>query len=204
VAIVIGDNIYFTAPQLVASTINLTNEMSSQNKSLFLNLTLTTSNTKLSPVLDVKRMSMVGVQNRLNNPTSSNTPNFIADTASSGTSSAAAYVTRPITLVNGSTALDVRLTANVRSTSEIEMYYRVSGAEEVRDIEDLAWEPFNTDGSPDTSVTPAEDDYTFKELKFSDTGINTFTAFQLKIILKGTISSYPPVIRDMRGIALAL
>jgi hypothetical protein len=178
--------------------------MSSENKSLFLNLTLTTTNTKLSPVLDVKRMSMVAVQNRLNNPTNSNTPNYIADTASSGTSSAAVYVTRPITLVNQSTALDVRLTANVRSTSEIEMYFRLSGAEEVRNIEDLAWEPFNTDGSPDSTVTSAEDDITFREYKYSASSLNTFTAFQLKIVLKGTISSYPPIVRDMRGIALAL
>lgn len=204
IAVVTGDNIYFTAPQMVASTINLTNEMSSENKSLFLNLTLTTTNTKLSPVLDVKRMSMVAVQNRLNNPTNSNTPNYIADTASSGTSSAAVYVTRPITLVNQSTALDVRLTANVRSTSEIEMYFRLSGAEEVRNIEDLAWEPFNTDGSPDSTVTSAEDDITFREYKYSASSLNTFTAFQLKIVLKGTISSYPPIVRDMRGIALAL
>jgi len=56
----------------------------------------------------------------------------------------------------------------------------------------------------DTIVTPAEDNETFREYKYSATGLNEFTAFQIKIVMKGTNSSYPPVIRDMRGIALAV
>ena len=202
ISVIPGDNIYFTAPQIVASEINETNEMSS-SKSLFLNLTLSTTSTKISPVLDVKRISMVAVQNRLNNPTVSNTPNFVADTASTGTSSAAVYCTRPITLENESTALDVRLTQNVRSSSSVEVYYRITGAEEVRNINDLAWVPFNGDGSEDITVTPAESENVFKEYKYSASGLNTFTAFQIKIVMKGSISSYPPIIRDLRGIALA-
>jgi len=203
ISVIPGDNIYFTAPQLVASGINETNEMTG-SKSLFLNLTLTTTNTKLSPVLDVKRMSMVAVQNRLNEPTSSNTPNFVSDTTSSGTSTAAVYCTRPIILENLSTALDVRLTQNVRTSSSVRVFYRVSGADEVRNIVDLSWTPFNTAGEEDTTVTPSENNNVFKEYKYSDTNINGFTAFQIKIVMKGSISSYPPIIRDLRGIALAV
>jgi hypothetical protein len=197
------DNIYFTSPQLVASAINETNEMSG-SKSLFLNLTLTTTSTKLSPVLDTKRISMVAVQNRLNDPTSGNTPNFVASTTSTGTSTAAVYCTRPVILENLSTALDVRLTQNVRTTSSVRVFYRVSGAEEVRNISDLSWIPFNTSGEEDITVTPAENEVTFKEYKYTDSDINDFTAFQIKIEMKGSVSSYPPIIRDLRGIALAV
>jgi hypothetical protein len=197
-----GDNIYFTSPQIVSSAINETNEMSG-SKSLFLNLSLSTTSSKLSPVLDVKRMSMVAVQNRLNNPTNGNTPNFIADTAPTGTSSAAVYCTRPIVLENASTALDVRLTQNVQTTSSVRVFYRVSGAEEVRNIGELSWIPFNTNGEEDITVTPAENDNVFKDYKYSATSINDFTAFQIKIVMKGSNSSYPPIIRDLRGIALA-
>jgi hypothetical protein len=203
ISIVPTDNIYFTAPQMVASAINETNEMSG-SKSLFINLTLTTTSTKLSPVLDVKRMSMIVVQNRLNNPTVGNTPNFVADTAPTGTSSAAVYLTRPIILENLSTALDVRLTQNVRTTSSVRVFYRVSGAEEVRNIGDLSWIPFNTSGEEDTTVTPSENENIFKEYKYSASNINHFTAFQIKIVMKGSNSSYPPIIRDLRGIALAV
>jgi hypothetical protein len=49
----------------------------SGQKSLFVTLSLTTTNTKLSPVLDVQRISAFTIQNRLNNPTSANTPNLL-------------------------------------------------------------------------------------------------------------------------------
>jgi hypothetical protein len=201
--VVANDNIYFTAPQMVASVINETNEMSG-SKSLFVTCILTTTNTKLSPVIDLQRVSAFTIQNRLNNPTAANTVNFVSCDQNTGTSCSAKYVTKPIVLENISTALDVRLTSNVRATSSVQVYYRVTSSEEVRNIGDLNWTPFNVDGSEDVTVTPAEDNNTYREYKYSDLNINDFTAFQIKIVLKGTNSAYPPIIRDMRGIALAV
>ena len=202
-SVVGNDNIYFTAPQMVASDINQTNEMSG-NKSLFVQLDLTSVNTKLSPVIDTQRMSAFTIQNRLNQPTTGNTPDFVDDDQPSGSSTAAIYCTRPISLENPSTALEVRLTQNVRSTSSVRVYFRATSSEEVRNIDDLGWTAFNGDGSEDTTVTPAEDANTYKEYKYSASDIAEFSAFQIKIVMKGTNSSYPPVIKDLRGIALAV
>jgi len=202
-SVVGNDNIYFTAPQMVASDINQTNEMSG-NKSLFVQLDLNSENTKLSPVIDTQRMSAFTIQNRLNQPTTSNTPNFVDDDQPSGSSSAAVYCTRPINLENPSTAIEVRLTQNVRSTSSVRVFFRATSSEEVRNIDDLGWTAFNGDGSEDTTVTPAEDAGTYKEYKYSTSAISEFTAFQIKIVMKGTNSAYPPVIKDLRGIALAV
>jgi hypothetical protein len=204
VAVVNNDNISWTAPQVIVSEINETNESISGGKSFYTQLEMSTTNTKLSPVLDTQRMSAFTISNRINNPTSSNTPDFVDDVASTGSSSAAIYCTKTVGLENKSKALDIRLTANVRSTSEIEMFYKTSGPDEERKIGDISWTPFNTDGSPDSSITPAEDDFTFREYQYSANDINDFTSFQLKIVMKGTNSSYPPVLRDMRGIALAV
>jgi len=203
VAVVGKDNIYFTAPQMVASEINETNEMSGQ-KSFWNIITLNTTNTKLSPVLDTQRMSAFTITNRLNQPTSSNTPSFVADTASTGTSTAAVYCTKSIVLENSSTSLDVRLTSNVRSSSSVKVYFRIVGSDDDTTIDKVAWTPFNSDGSEDSTVTPAEDDTTFKEYKYSVDSLKDFTTFQLKIELTGSISSYPPKIKDMRAIALAV
>ena len=202
-SVVNNDNIYFTAPNAVMSEINETNEMSG-SKSFWTILEFSTTNTKLSPVLDTQRMSAFVISNRLNNPTSGNTPNYVADTANVGTSTAAVYLTKSITLENASTSLDVRLSQNVRSSSNVKVYFRVSGPDEVRNIEDLNWVPFNGDGSEDTTVTPAEDDTTFKEYKYSASDIHDFTSFQIKIVLTGSVSSYPPIVKDMRAIALAV
>ena len=75
-AVINNDNIAFT-PQMVASDINATNESISGGKSFYTILEMTTTNTKLSPVLDTQRMSAFTIQNRLNSPTSSNTPSFV-------------------------------------------------------------------------------------------------------------------------------
>ena len=203
IAVVSNNNIYFTAPQSVMSEINETNGMSG-NKSLWTILELSTTNTKLSPVLDTQRMSAFTITNRLNNPTVSNTPDYVSDTAATGTSTAAVYLTKSIVLENLSTSLDVRLTQNVRSTSNVKVYFRVISAEDEQKIDDITWTAFNGDGSEDTSVTPAEDDTTFKEYKYSASGIHDFTTFQIKITMTGDISSYPPIIKDMRAIALAV
>ena len=200
--VIANDNIYFTAPRMVASSINETNEMTG-NKSLFVNCVMSTSNTKVSPVIDLQRCSAFTIQNRLNQPQSGDV-NYVADTENVGTSTAAVYLTKPVLLDNPTTALDIRLTSNIRSTSSVEVYFRTSSSEEVRNIDDLAWIPFNTTGREDTTITPAEDNETFKEYKYSATGLNEFTAFEIKVVMKGSNSSYPPVIRDMRGIALAV
>ena len=34
--------------------------------------------------------------------------------------------------------------------------------------------------------------------------LTTFTAFQLKVVMTGTSSCYPPRVKDLRGIALAV
>jgi hypothetical protein len=201
--VIANDNIYFEVPQVVASDINQTNEMSG-NKSLFVTGTLTTSNTKLSPVIDTQRISMVSIQNRVNSPTNGNTPNFKDDEQPSGSSSAAIYCTRPIVLDNPSTALEVRLTSNVRSDAEVEVYFRITSADEVRNVKDLNWTPFNTAGEEDTTVPPAESNDEFKEYKYSASALTEFSAFQLKIVMKATNSAHAPRVKDLRGLALAI
>ena len=203
IAVVPGDNIYFTSPKIVASDINKTNE-SIGNKSLYVTYELSTTATNLSPVIDLDRVGAFATQNRINSPTSGNTPDFVAETVDQGFSSAATYITRVVNLENTSTALDIRLSANVRSTSEIEVYYRTLGIEDDRKINEVGFVGFNGDGSEDTTVPFAEDSETFKEYKYSESNIPEFSTFQIKIVLKGTNSSLSPVVRDMRGIALAV
>ena len=112
--------------------------------------------------------------------------------------------TKPILLTNESTALDVRITASVQSTSAVKLFYRTTSVDDVRKLGDVAWRAFNTDGTADVAVDPSRDDDDFKEQKFSVSDLEPFTAFSIKIVLTGTVSSYPPLIKDMRGIALAV
>ena len=84
------------------------------------------------------------------------------------------------------------------------MYFRLSDATDARNMQEIVWTPFNSDGSPDTAVKPEDDDQTFKEYQYSGSDLTPFTAFQIKLVMKGTNSAYPPRVKDLRGIALAV
>jgi hypothetical protein len=137
-----------------------------------------------------------------------NTVDFEEDTAIEGGSSEGVYITKTVNLENPSTALDIRVAASVRSTSSIAAFFRVSGGEEARRIKDIEFTPFNTDGSSDSSVDPSigdeVQDRDFKDYKFSASGLAEFTSFEIKIVLRGSVSPYAPRLKDFRGIALAV
>jgi len=202
-SIVLNEDYYKTGPGMVASAINETNEMSG-SKSFSMKITMTTPADNISPIIDLQRLSLFLIQNRLFSPVSGTTPDFVAETTNTGGSTPAKYITRPITLENEATALDIRLSAAVRASSSVKMFYRTTSVDDVRKLGDVAWRAFNTDGSPDSSPEPSKNDNDFKEFKFSQSDLEPFSAFSLKIVLTGTISSYPPLIKDMRGIALAI
>ena len=133
---------------------------------------------------------------------------FVEDFAVEGGSSAGAYITKPVNLANASTALDIRVAASVRSSSSIKCFFRTTGGEETRKIDDIEYTPFNTDGSPDTTVAPSTGDQVqdidFKDYKFSVSSLPEFSSFQIKIVFRGTNSAYTARIKDFRGIALAV
>ena len=205
IAIELNEDYYMTAPRIVASAINETNEMSGgKSLGLAISMTTPTGSDNISPVIDTSRLSCHLIRNHLFAPASGTTVDFVDDTAKSGGSSAAKYITRPIVLANDSAALDVRLSAYIPGTSEVEVYFRISNADDSRNMHELIWTPFNTDGSPDKAIAPTDDNITFREYQYSADNLNKFTTFQLKVVMKGTVSSYPPRVKDLRGIALAV
>ena len=138
-----------------------------------------------------------------------NTVDYEDDTSIEGGSSEGAYITKSIALANTSTALDIRVAASIRSTSSIKAFYRLSGGDETRRIDDIEFTPFNTDGSPDVAVDPApaqsiQLDDNFKDHKFSVSNTQDFTSFQIKIVFNGTNSAFPARLKDFRAIALAI
>ena len=68
----IGQNNYMSSPRIVASNINQTNNLTTLpgNKSLNMRVNLTTTDSKLSPLIDTQRMSVIFASNRVNAPIS--------------------------------------------------------------------------------------------------------------------------------------
>ena len=208
-SIVPNDNFYFTSAKAVLSSINETTHLSSA-KSLFYNITLSSTNVNVSPVIDLSRTSLYAIHNRLDSPTSGNTTGFVAETDPSGGSAGAKYVTREISLENPSTALDLRIAASIFPTSSIEVFRKVKGIDDDREMKDIPYVQLSQQNAAVSAEGRSQSPYsdTFKtdffDYEFSESDINEFTSFKIKIVMKGTNPAYPPRITDLRGIALAV
>ena len=99
-----------TAPGIVASAINETNEMSG-SKSLALTITIKTptGNDNISPVIDTSRLSCSLNKKSIINPVSGTTPDLLLKQQKVVVVQLLNIITRPIILANESTALDVRI-----------------------------------------------------------------------------------------------
>jgi len=199
---------------VIASNINETNELSGA-KSLSLALNLNTSNTNLSPVIDMDRISVGAIGNVLNNVDSSSdvfpTTDYNDSTSVDGDQNAAIYITKKIALENPATSLRINFSAVKSSTSDIKVLFKVLRSDDSFDFDELGYEFFNTDGSPDSSVNVSLNRDDFQEYIYSagikDDGTGTdlgeFIQFAIKIVMQGSNAASPPRIKQFRAIALA-
>ena len=208
-----NENIDFVEPKMIASPINEANNMSG-NKSLEALCTLTTPLENVSPVLDMQRMGMICVQNRLNNvnvdtdyyaQTTLDSSTVFSEgykpkTAASGDANAAVYLTRKISLANASTSLKVMFDAIVFSSAYVDVFYKVLKSDDTTAFESIEW----TEMTIDKAVSESKDYGDFRERTYEVAGLEGFIAFAVKIVMRGTKSTEPPFIKDFRTIALAL
>jgi len=199
---------------VIASQINETNELSGQ-KSLSLDISMTTNNQNLSPVIDLDRTSVVAVANILNDIDSSSdvypTTDYNASTEIDGDQNAAIYITKKIALENPATSLKVTFAAVKPPTSDINVLFKVLRSDDSFDFDELGYEFFNTDGSPDSSVNVSLTEGDFQDYVYSagikddgsGTDLGEFIQFAIKIVMQGTDAAKPPRIKQLRAIALA-
>jgi hypothetical protein len=214
----LNDNFKFNDPYMITSTINETNELASQ-RSLQLQLTLSTNNIMLSPVIDVGRMSMLAVGNRLNEVTGSGdvypTTEYVPSTSREGDHNAAIYITKQVTLATVAEGLKVIFAAHRPATADIKVLFKILKIDESTDFDDLGYTHFNVTGQPDATVSPATTPTDFQEYQFtagqSDSAsgavgegepLEEFIAFQIKIVMTGTNCAEPPRIKQLRVLAL--
>ncbi|MCP4798813.1 MAG: DUF4815 domain-containing protein, partial [bacterium] len=216
----LNEDYYFDAPQMICSSINETNELSS-NKSFRLGMTLTSTKDNVSPVIDTQRMFAICVSSRLNEIDSSsdvNTTftNYKAMTEAEGDNNSAIYITKKIALANTGTALKVMFDAVQMSGADIRVLYKLQRLDAAEPFEDLAWTNFTgssgtADGLPESAVPLSKSRGDFKEYtylagkKTDGTGeaLDEFNAFAIKIVMQGNNSATPPIIKDFRAISLA-
>lgn len=135
---------------------------------------------------------------------------FVADNTSKNSSSVAKYVTKEVSISNPATSIDVRLTANVKDVSNIQVLYRYKKASSQENFEDTDWIYFNTTGLPDTLEIAnsentisgtTEKQSSYQEFKYSVANLPEFSSFAVKIVMKSVDPAYVPKIQDIRAVA---
>ena len=204
------------SPRIIASKENeasLLNDLPA-NKSFTLDLELNSINSFLSPVIDLDRVNMVLTSNRLNNPVS----NFAQDNSVTITGedpNAAIYVSKKVELSNPANSIKVLLSAERASTSNIRILYKIftddasidntpynlfPGYSNIDDLGNIINESDN-DGTSNVLVSPSKPGE-FKDYEWLVDDLPEFSAFALKIVMTGTNQATPPIIKELRAIAV--
>jgi len=191
-------NTYCDRPYMVASQPN-ENLRLSGGKSFSVTATLTNSGIdNITPVLDLNRASVIAVQNRINDNTDNKysvNGTLVADTETTGTTSAAKYITKQVDLSSEADQLDIYMSLNKPSEADIKVFYKAVSEDQVA-FDDVAWTEI-------TPVTPLQtnDGDVYSDSHFSVDNGSGFKSFAVKIVLKSQNSSSVPTVRDFRAIA---
>ena len=208
----IDQDYYFDAPQIVCSKINETNELSG-NKSLRIMANMTSNNSAVSPSIDLRRMGVICISNKTNKVDSSSDiaslSNYNPMTIPEGDPNKGIYMTKKVALTQGATAIQVLFDAVVMSESNIKVLYKTLRTDSSENFDDIEWQFFNTDGSPDSSVPLSKTRFDFKEYSYfagmNSSGVGTelpeYIALAIKVVFQTSNSSLPPMIKDFRTIA---
>lgn len=174
------------------------------NRSATIQVTMTTTDTRVSPVIDLQRCGLATISNLIDKQSDNSTVplKYTAETVASGGSSLAKHLTIPTTLQEEAVGLKIVLAANRPPSANFNVYYRT--ADEGQNIRGQEW----TLASPEASMPPDTRKSVFREYRYLVGGfggnLDPFTQFQIKIVMESTNSSQVPVIRDLRAIALAV
>ena len=204
---------YFSTPRIIASKVNEDAKLSTLpgNKSMTLRLNLGTIDSRVSPVIDTQRLSMIYTSNRVNSVIT----NYATDNRVNGIETdptAFQYLSKEITLENPATSLKVIVDVYKDRDADIRGFFAISDHQNFNPIYE-AFPGFNNinergqiidvannDGSSDTFVSPAED---YREHTFTIDELPSFKSYRVKLLLTSTNQANPPKIQNLRVIALA-
>ena len=211
---------HFNTPRMIASRVNEDFHLTSlpANKSMTLEVIMSSNNRNISPVIDLDRVSVVTTTNRLNNPIE----DWVSNPLTSLTGQdpcIATYVSKVIEIQNPATSLKVIMSAICPGTSDIRVMYKIIRLGSNTDINKETFRLFpgydnldpdgnidqidRCDGLPDTKSTLGLQNNVYRDYSYTANPLPAFTKYQIKIDMTGTNQASPPKIKDLRAIVLA-
>ena len=222
---VLNQTIFYPTPRLVASKLNENVKLTAlpKNKSLTLNIDMSSSDPNLSPVLDVKNATFILGRNKINDPIGKE--NYSTDARATQLEDdphGSIFVSKRVDLKQPATSLKVFVGASVQPEADFRVFYRLFSADSTevsqtyrpfpgfKNLNDVDGDGFGdeiidlskNDGRADAFVSPNGFGL-FSEYQFSVDNLEQFSGFIIKIVMTSTNESYPVRLKDFRAIALA-
>lgn len=220
--VVLNANNYFDSPRAVFSKVNEDRKLDAieGNKSMQMRLFLGTTNTKLTPQIDLDRCSVYTISNRVN----SEVTNYATDSRVNtifDDPSACQYISKEVTLENPASSIKIFVDAHIPTDADIRAFYAINSDPGFEPI----FEPFpgylnlnvngqvineeDSDGRPDVFVENSIKkgysayDTDFIERTFTADDLPNFRSYRIKIVMTSTSQELVPQIKNLRVIALA-
>ena len=220
--IALNSNNYMNTPRLIASQVNedakLTNVTG--NKSAQLRLFLNTTTSKLSPMIDSQRCTLICTSNRVNSEiTDFATDNRVGRIDTDPT--ACQYISKEMQLENAASSLKIFANIYNNAYSDVRAFYYISndtGLEPIftpfpgygnldRNTNQII-NPKDNNGQTDLYTLPSNkygfvpEDLTYKEVSWNIEDLPSYRVYRIKIVLTSTNQVYVPRMKDLRVMAL--
>lgn len=200
----------FDEPRMIATPVNELGHASEllANRSVAINVTMTSSDKNISPIVDVTGMSLMTKTYIIDNQndeleTLTLESEFNNDLLNSeinpGTGNALAkYKTIPRTLVRFSNKIAIFVVANCPAPAVIDAYVRLSTDIETHRDRDWIWVPIN--GVFGTQFRNSSDRKENNEWLYEITSDEPFNVYDVKLVMRSTNNSIVPMIYNVRTI----
>lgn len=211
-------------PLLAASDVNVNKNLVpiGIRNGISLSNVLSTTDENLSPMIDVRNCTVNLQRNRLNDPVS----NYAEDPRvkfNNGDPHSAIYISQTISLANPASSLKVLTTSYRDQTADMRVLYKLYGVDSTGSTEPT-WELFpgftnmldtNGDGFGDEVIDTSKNNglpnkrvrpslaTEYLEYEYEVNDLSEFNAFQIKIVFSGTNEAKPPILENIRAIALS-
>ena len=203
--IALGEPNTLAAPNVVLNDSNI-GVHSVSGASFDMQLSLATDDTKVSPVIDLQRSSVLLTENIIDKQDNSSTSGFnvpiefINETDAVLGSHAAKHVTVPVVLEEPAVGIKIMFGANRPGSAGFKVFFKTGTADD--NLDDFAY----TEIAESTSNPGDENSSVFREYEYLAGGqvgnLDSFTQYQVKVVMTSTNSSKIPTIKDFRAIAL--
>ena len=215
---------YLDTTRLIGSRINETSNSITQqfpgDRSFNMRLNLESNDSRISPIIDSQRASLILTSNRCDSPVLDHADDpRVSDIFADP--SGCQYISKENVLENSASSIKIILDAHVNTYNDIRAYYAISDSTNFEprfipfpgftnlDVRGQVIDEAASDGRPDSMVPYADasgfvsSQLDFKEFNWNVQNLPQFLCYRIKIVLSATNQVYVPRIQNLRVITLA-